>query len=139
MKWNYDFLYKSREDFLKDIEKANELVSKLATFQGKLGNEESFKEYYDLNHVLIRDYLKPYLYASMKESQDRRDNQNLSDMQQVQFIFAKLGQATAFESSEILSLGKDYVFKMLEKYPDLEPLRHGFEDLFRKEAHTPSK
>ena len=139
MKWNLDFLYKSREEFLKDLEKANELISKLGSFQGKLGNEESFKEYYDLNHVLLRDYLKVYLYASMRESQNRKDNLNVADMQQVQFLFAKLGQATSFESSEILSLGKNYVFKMLEKYPDLEPLRHGFEDLFRKEAHTPSK
>lgn len=138
MKWDLTFLYKNDEEFKKAIEEVKPIIAEISTYQGKLGNEEDFLNYYLLQRKILKDYLKLYLYANCKMDQDRRVNESVANMQMVSFLFSQLSQASAFESSEVLSLGKEYVFNLLNKHKELEPLRYSFEDLFRKEAHTPS-
>ena len=138
MKWDLTFLYKNDEEFKKAIEEVKPIIAEIGTYKGKLGNEKDFVDFYLLQRKVLKDYFKLYLYANCKMDQDRRVNESVANMQLVGFTFSQFSQAASFEDSEILSLGKEYVFGMLEKYPELEPLRYGFENLFRKESHTPS-
>ena len=138
MKWDLGNYYATYEDFKKAISEVKELIAKFPMYEGKLGSEDSFVAYYGLQHELYAHYLKIMLYAQCRADLDRRNNESVADMQEVMFIYNTLSQATSFEESEVLSLGENYVFLMLKKHPELEPLRHGFENLFRKASHVPS-
>lgn len=135
MKWDLTNYYKSYEDFKKAIQEAKEIINELATYKGKLGNEEDFVKYYEKTLELQGNYLKVYLYAECSMDLNRQNTAACSDMQEVMFVFQTLSQATAFESPEVLKLGKEYVMNVLDKHENLEQLRFGFENLFRKQSH----
>ena len=40
MKWNLEYLYKTKEDFLKDFEELKALTCTLKDYQGKLNQED---------------------------------------------------------------------------------------------------
>ena len=45
MNWDLTYFYKNQEEFDKDYNKVKEMVNKLASFKGKLGEESEFKNY----------------------------------------------------------------------------------------------
>ncbi|MCR5740924.1 MAG: oligoendopeptidase F [Gammaproteobacteria bacterium] len=139
MKWDLSFIFKSDEEFEKGLEVAAKDIELIKNYKGQLGNEEKFVEYYKLQRVFLKDHYKLYLYASSKMDQDRRENKYVAYTQKVMYLFSLMDQYSSFESSEILSLGKDYVFKVLDNHKELEPLRYGFTDLFRRASHTPTE
>ena len=72
MKWDLSFLYKNREEFLKALDEAKEVINQIPEYKGKLNDKEKFREYYLLQRRIMKDYLKTYLYANCKVDQDRR-------------------------------------------------------------------
>lgn len=134
--WNLSNYYQTYEDFKKAISEAKEIVGKFSVYQGKLGDEKYFLDYYALQENIQRNYLKLYLYAMCHMDQDHNNNAALSDMQEVSFLFNQFSQATSFEEPEIISLGLTYVFNILNNHPELEPLRFAFENVFRKASHV---
>ncbi len=139
MKWDLTNYYKTYEDFREELKKANELVDSLKAYEGKLNDPSCFKEYFDKQIYLTENYYKLYLYAECKMDLDRRVQEGIKDMQEVSFLFNKLGENTSFESSEILSLDEAYIDKMLEENDELKQFRYSFDNLYRRKAHTLSK
>lgn len=138
MKWDLTYLYKTHEEFEKGLAEAKEVIIQIPSFKGKLNTEEGFLGYYSLQRRILENYLKLYLYANCEMDMDRRVNASVSDVQSVMYLFSLMSQGSSFESSEILSLGKDFVMSMVDKHKELEPLRYGFENQFRMQEHTPT-
>ena len=138
MKWDLTKYYKTYEEFKRNLNDANELVQKFKDYKGKLNEEKSFKEYFDLSIKFMCKYEKLYLYANCAIDVDRNNTEALGDFQKVMNLFQNLYENTSFEDSEVLSLGEEYVFSLVEKYEELNQYRFSFENLFRKKEHTPS-
>jgi len=135
-KWDLTRIYKSENDFLADISKLEEITEIMGKYQGKLSEYSKLKEYLKYSYEVEKLLSKAYMYASMKASLDSKTVENLKDLQIARTTFNKLINATAFESPECISLGKEYFDKFFEDNKDMSEFKFGYEKLFRGQQHV---
>ncbi len=135
MKWDLTYLFKTEEEYERAYEELKPYVEKAASFTGKLNDEEKFVEYYLLKKEINEKLEKVYQYGSLKSDLNKKNVENASKVSRMMILFQQLGQATSFESPEVLSLGKDMVMSFIDKHPELEEFRFEFEKLFRSTEH----
>src|SRR6185503_19942918 len=79
---------------------------------------------------------KVWYFASLKYDEDQRDNQINARRQQVQFLFAKATQASAWFNPELLHIPLPTVQQWLTENPALGIYRFSIEDLYRQQEHV---
>jgi oligoendopeptidase F len=79
---------------------------------------------------------KVWYFASLWYDQDQRDNQINARKQQVQILFAKAAQATAWFDPELLAIPLATVQQWLAADPVLAVYRFAVEDLYRQQEHV---
>lgn len=136
MKWNLERLYPSLKLWEQDYNKLEKMINSLGNFEGKLGEFEEFVTYYKLQKELAVIALKVYQYAALTSDLDKRNTENSARVQKMSFLFSKLNQVTAFESPELLSLGKELVTSFIDKDETLNEYRFSLEKLFRNQEHV---
>ena len=85
----------------------------MGTFEGKLGDYDSFLEYYKLQKKLGVLLLKVYQYAALTSDLNKKDTTNAARVQKMAFLMSKLNQTTAYEAPELLSIGKEKIDSLL--------------------------
>lgn len=139
MKWKLKKLYPTLELWEKDYEKLNKIVDSVGEFQGKLGEYESFVTYYELQKKLAVLLLKVYQYAALLSDLDKKNTDNAARVQKMSFLMSKLNQVTAFESPELLSIGKETIDGFITKNDTLKEYTFSIEKLFRNQEHVLDK
>src|SRR5713226_1851814 len=76
---------------------------------------------------------KVWYFASLKYDEDQRDNQINARRQQVQILFAKASQATAWFNPELLSIPLTTVQQWLGQNAEVAVYRFAVEDLYRQQ------
>ena len=79
---------------------------------------------------------KVWYFASLWYDQDQRDNQINAKRQQVQILFAKLNQASAWFNPELLRIPLSTVQQWMADHRDLAVYRFALEDLYRQQEHV---
>ncbi len=79
---------------------------------------------------------KVWYFASLWYDQDQRDNQVNARRQQVQILFAKAAQATAWFDPELLEIPLATVQQWMSADPSLIVYRFAIEDLYRQQEHV---
>jgi oligoendopeptidase F len=79
---------------------------------------------------------KVWYFASLWYDQDQRDNQINARRQQVQILFAKAAQASAWFDPELLQVPLETVQRWMADTPDLAVYRFAIEDLYRQQEHV---
>ena len=115
MKWKSTNLYASLEAWEKDYESLKETIKSISEYQGKLGDYDTFVKYYELQKELAVKFLKAYQYAALTFDLNRKITENGARVQQMAFLHAELQKATAFESPELLAIGKDKLDEFISK------------------------
>ena len=77
-----------------------------------------------------------WYFASLWYDQDQRDNQINARRQQVQILFAKLNQASAWFNPELLNIPLTTVQAWMAEHPDLAVYRFALEDTYRQQEHV---
>ena len=136
MKWDLTYLFKTEDDYEKAFEELKPYVEKIASFNGKLNDEDKFVEYFLLQKKFYGLAEKVYQYGSLKSDLNKKNVENASKVARTGILFQQLSQAASFEDPEVLSLGKEKVMGIVDKHPELEEFRFGFEKLFRSTEHV---
>ncbi|MFA5005995.1 MAG: oligoendopeptidase F [Candidatus Izemoplasmatales bacterium] len=136
MKWNLTYLFADQAAFDKGYNQSLGIIKKLGTYKGKLADPEMFRAYFTLQIKLNKVGLRVYQYASLKSDLNKKDLENAKQLQMVQIAFAQLAENCSFEEPELLSLGKDVVLGMVDKYPEIAEFKFNFEKLFRRQEHV---
>ena len=79
---------------------------------------------------------KVWYFASLWYDQDQRDNQANARRQQVQILFAKEAQASAWFNPELLRIPLETVQSWMASNTDLAVYRFDIEDLYRQQEHV---
>src|SRR6476646_1553088 len=79
---------------------------------------------------------KVWYFASLKHDEDQRDNQINARRQQVQILFAKASQASAWFNPELLEIPLPTVQQWMQETPALAVYRFAIEDLYRQQEHV---
>ena len=134
--WDLSLLYKTREDFLKEVSSLKEEMKKFASYKGKLGDMKELHSFL----ALLRDYgprlLTVNSYASQKNDLDQRVIESQQDAASVENLFADFSSAVSFVNPELLSLGEDYFKDYFAKHPEDKDYDFEIEKLFANKEHV---
>jgi oligoendopeptidase F len=94
-----------------------------------------------LRALTLRDEIgqleyKVWYFASLLYDQDQRDNQANAKRQEVQILFAKAAQASAWFDPELLKVPLTTVQAWMAASPELAVYRFAIEDLYRQQEHV---
>jgi oligoendopeptidase F len=79
---------------------------------------------------------KVWYFASLRYDEDQRDNQINARRQQVQILFAKAGQASAWFNPELLRIPLPTIQAWMTESADLAVYRFAIDDLYRQQEHV---
>lgn len=136
MKWDLTYLFENDKAFEDAFNELPPYIGRLTAFKGKLSDEKKFVEYKLLSDEVEQKLLKIFQYAHLKNDLNKKDVASASNLQKVYYFLHQLMQATSFESPEILSLGQERVFEIIDNNPVLEQHRFSAEKLFHMNEHV---
>ena len=134
--WDLTSLYKSEEDYQKDLEAFKAMIPLFSTFKGHLGEEDKLKEYFDLNIRLELLVNRLYAYAASKADLDRRVVESVSRENELRNLLRQLGAETSYADPEILALGKEHMDAFFRKNPDYAQFDFSIRKLFDSQSHV---
>ena len=91
---------------------------------------------YKLSDEIGQLSYKVWYFVALKYDEDQRDNEMNARRQQVQILFAKFAQVSAWFSPELLAIPLPTVQEWMARNPDLAVYRFAIEDLYRQQEHV---
>lgn len=135
--WNLTHIYKTQEDFEKDLDYAKKVILPgITELEGKLKNEEDLVKYFDLERKASEVLNHLGRFASRRSDLDKKDVKNLSDLAKIDNLFNDFGSADSYSTPEILSLGKEHREKFFINHPECKDFDFQVEKIFRGEKFT---
>lgn len=135
--WNLTHIYKTQEDFEKDLDYAKKVILPgITELEGKLKNEEDLVKYFDLERKASEVLNHLGRFASRRSDLDKKDVKNLSDLAKIDTLFNDFGSADSYSTPEILSLGKEHREKFFINHPEYKDFDFQVEKIFRGEKFT---
>ena len=137
LKWDTEKIYKTDEDFYKEVKEVKNLIEKTKAYKGKiLQSADSLYDFLKTDEKLERKFSKLGVYASLKSDEDTRVAKYQEMSKIADNLFANLAQELSFITPEILSEDYNKVQTYIEEKEELKIYAHYFEDLFRNKDHT---
>lgn len=137
LKWDTEKIYKTDEDFYKEVEEVKNLIEKTKAYKGKiLQSADNLYDFLKTDEKLERKFSKLGVYASLKSDEDTRVSKYQEMSKIADNLFANLAQELSFITPEILSEDYKKVQTYIEEKEELKIYAHYFEDLFRNKDHT---
>jgi oligoendopeptidase F len=136
-KWNLTSIFADWDAWQAAYDELERLIDEFARLQGTLGHGAAA-----LRHALtLRDQIgqieyKVWYFASLWYDQDQRDNQINARRQQVQILFAKAAQGSAWFDPELLRVPLATVQGWMAEDAPLAVYRFAIEDLYRQQEHV---
>ena len=136
-KWNLKNIFSSWDDWQAAYDELDRKIDAFAALQGTLGQgSERLLAALRLRDEIGQLEYKVWYFASLWYDQDQRDNQINARRQQVQILFAKAAQASAWFDPELLKVPLDDVQAWMASSPELAVYRFAIEDLYRQQEHV---
>jgi oligoendopeptidase F len=136
-KWNLAHIFPDWIGWQAAYEELEKKIGAFAALQGSLAN--------GAGHLLAAMRLsddigqltyKVWYFASLKYDEDQRDNPINARRQQVQILFARASQASAWFNPELLKIPLPTVQQWMNEYAELAVYRFALEDLYRQQEHV---
>ena len=135
--WNLTHIYKTQEDFEKDLDYAKKVILPgITELEGKPKNDEDLVKYFDLERKANEVLNHLGRFASRRSDLDKKDVKNLSDLAKIDNLFNDFGSADSYSTPEILSLGKEHREKFFLNHPEYKDFDFQVEKIFRGEKFT---
>ena len=136
-KWNLTSIFTDWDAWQAAYAELEREIAAFATLQGSLsGGGDAL-----LGALKLRDHIgqleyKVWYFASLWYDQDQRDNHINARRQQVQILFAKAAQASAWFDPELLQSPLARIQEWMVAIPPLAVYRFALEDLYRQQEHV---
>ncbi len=136
-KWDLSRIYPDWSAWKAGYDQLSRQVDAYAALRGTLAKgPEALLAAYQLGDELGQVSYKVWYYASLMHDEDQRDNEVGGRRQQVQILFARLAQASAWFSPELLAIPLATVRSWMDTNPDLAVYRFAVENLYRQQEHV---
>ena len=134
--WDLSIFYENLEAWEKDLKLLPNHIETLASFQGKLGEFENFKAFYQAEEETTKLLYKLYAYIHLSSDLNLKNQTNSSKYQQVLLMLSTLNQKTSFVSPELIALGEEKVMSFIEKDEFLKTYKFQMQKLFHQQKHV---
>jgi oligoendopeptidase F len=136
-KWNLTHIFTDWAAWQTAYDELDLKIGAFAALQGSLagGSRQLLAALRLRDEIGLFEY-RVWYFATLWYDQDQRDNQINAKRQQVQILFAKAAQASAWFDPELLTIPLPRVQEWMAESPDLEVYRFAIEDLYRQQEHV---
>jgi oligoendopeptidase F len=136
-KWDLTHIFPGWDQWLRAYGELETKIAAYAALQGTLAKGAghllaAMKLSDDIGQLTY----KVWYFASLKHDEDQRDNQINARRQQVQILFSKASQASAWFNPELLAIPLPTVQQWMKDSPELAVYRFALEDLYRQQEHV---
>jgi oligoendopeptidase F len=136
-KWNLNDIFADWGEWQRAYEELETKIGAYAALQGTLAQgADRLLAAMALSDDIGQLTYKVWYFASLKYDEDQRDNQINARRQQVQILFAKASQASAWFNPELLKIPLPTVQQWMAERPELATYRFALEDLYRQQEHV---
>jgi len=136
-KWDLSGIFQGWEAWQTAYDALDRLIAEFATLQGSLQHgAEAVLKALTLRDEIGQLQYKVWYFAALWYDQDQRDNQINARRQQVQILFAKDAQASAWFDPELLGIPLETVREWMASLPALALYRFAIEELYRQQEHV---
>ncbi len=137
--WDLSRIYKDTESFEKDLTALKKIVDEMASYKGKLSEEESLKAYLSLERQANELLEHLYMFAGMQSDRDKKNVSYTETESKVILVLQDMEAKTSFESPELIALGKEHLDGFLQRNPDFNDFSFIFEKLFHGQKYILSQ
>jgi oligoendopeptidase F len=136
-KWNLAHIFPDWPAWQRAYDDLETKIGAYAALQGNLAKgAEHLLAAMKLSDDIGQLTYKVWYFASLKHDEDQRDNQINARRQQVQILFAKASQASAWFNPELLKIPLATVQQWMSEHAELAVYRFALEDLYRQQEHV---
>src|SRR4051794_39127244 len=136
-KWNLADIFANWDAWQRAYDELEKKIAAYAALQGSLAQGAArLLAAMQLSDDIGQLTYKVWYFAGLKYDEDQRDNQINAKRQQVQILFAKAGQASAWFNPELLSIPLPTVQQWMTEEAALGMYRFALEDLYRQQEHV---
>ena len=136
-KWNLTSIFADWSAWDAAYAELDGQIARFAALQGSLaGGGDALLAALRLRDDIGQLSYKVWYFASLCYDQDQRDNDANARRQQVQILFAKAAQASAWFDPELLAIPVTTVREWMQASGDLAVYRFSLEDLYRQQEHV---
>ncbi|MBQ2571520.1 MAG: oligoendopeptidase F, partial [Treponema sp.] len=138
-KWDLTQIYKSEEEWEKDLASVEKATQKLVSFKGTLSSsKENFLEALKADQALDMLLENVYHWASLQNEADQSDSKNQERVNRASMAYSKAAAETSFYVPEILSIEDSKINAWIEE-EQFEPFRIYIKKMLRQKPHTLSE
>ena len=138
--WNLTDIFKTKEEFEKEIEKLNKILNEIKTYQGKLSNSsENIYQCYRNYEKALEYYEKIYASGMLKFHLDMANSENIKLFKRCEGIGTEFEKTTSFITPEITDIDTDLLLKYLDENNELKRYERLIKEIIEKKAHILSK
>src|SRR5437667_11200087 len=136
-KWSLTDIFTSWYEWQAAFDELDTKIGAYAALQGTLAQgAERLLAAMKLSDDIGQLTYKVWYFASLKHDEDQRDNAIIARRQQVQILFAKASQASAWFNPELLKIALATVQQWMAAHRDLAEYCFAVEDLYRQQEHV---
>lgn len=138
--WNLTDIFKTKEEFEKEIEKLNKMLNEIKTYQGKLSNSsENIYQCYRNYEKALEYYEKIYAYGMLKFHLDMANSENIKLFKRCEGIGTEFEKTTSFITPEITDIDTDLLLKYLDENNELKRYERLIKEIIENKTHILSK
>jgi len=136
-KWDLAGIFPDWNAWQAAYDELDQRIQAFAGLEGSLakGSDQVLAAFKLRDEIGQLEY-KVWYFASLWYDQDQRDNQINARRQQVQILFAKAAQASAWFDPELLKIPLETAQAWIAANKDLTVYRFAIEDLYRQQEHV---
>jgi oligoendopeptidase F len=136
-KWNLNDIFPGWDEWQRAYDTLETKIGAYAALQGSLAQgPDRLLTAMQLSDDIGQLTYKVWYFAGLKYDEDQRDNPINARRQQVQILFAKASQASAWFNPELLTIPLAKVQQWMDDRPALALYRFAIEDLYRQQEHV---
>jgi len=138
-KWDLESIFASDEDWEAAFEDVRGRIDDLAAYEGRATESpETLCELLDLREELMRDVSVVSTYASLRSSEDTRNQEYQAMSARAESLAADARSAASYIEPELQELDEETLEAFVDDEPALAEYDHYFDDVLRQKPHTRS-
>lgn len=134
-KWDLQSLYKSEEEFERELQLFDGCLEKIKSYKGSLHTAKNIRLYLDAQTDTERKISNLYVYAHLRKSEDTTEQTAQSMYARAYAKYVKTLSEISFAEPEILSLPQERLEEIC-KDKELKPYEYRMKNLLEKKEHV---
>ena len=135
-KWDLKPIYKSDEDWYKDLEKAKEEIKKVENYKNFLDSASNLLSYLKYDVEIDRLLNRLYSYAHLNYDTDTTNTKYQEMTTLITDIMSKYNELSSFVVPMFISKDYSLIEQYMKELPELKEYEYNLKDVYRYQKHT---